>query len=84
MQNSCSSSFRVRSDIRAGVINISEDYFLTCFYPKGQGNPNNVELNFLRSGLLLKVLGFIICCALPDNSLDILCYLHLTHVIRML
>lgn len=47
---------RVCSDIRAGVLDISENYFLGCLYPKAQGNPELVERNFLRSGLLVKVL----------------------------
>ncbi len=38
-----------------GTINISEDYFLRCFYPYGTGDPDNVEKGFLRSGLLVKV-----------------------------
>ncbi|KJA13399.1 hypothetical protein HYPSUDRAFT_151639 [Hypholoma sublateritium FD-334 SS-4] len=44
----------VRNGIRAGTINISEDYFLRCFYPYGIGDPDNVEKGFLRSGLLVK------------------------------
>ncbi len=46
---------RVCLDIQTGALGISDDYFLTCFYPKGHGDPNNVEQNFLRSGLLVKV-----------------------------
>ena len=48
-------AYSVRNGIRAGTINISEDYFLRCFYPYGEGDPNNVEKGFLRSGLLVKV-----------------------------
>ncbi|KAF9470595.1 hypothetical protein BDN70DRAFT_982771 [Pholiota conissans] len=48
------SNEEVRNGIRAGTINISEDYFLRCFYPHGQGDPDNVEKGFLRSGLLIK------------------------------
>ncbi len=47
--------YRVRDGIRAGTVNISEDYFLRCFYPYGNGDPDNVEKGFLRSGLLVKV-----------------------------
>ena len=48
-------AYRVRNGICAGTINISEDYFLRCFYPYGKGDPDNVEKGFLRSGLLVKV-----------------------------
>ena len=48
-------AYSVRNKIRAGTINISEDYFLRCFYPYGKGDPDNVEKGFLRSGLLVKV-----------------------------
>ena len=46
---------RIRSSIQAGVLTISDDFFLMCFYPNGRGDPDNVEKNFLRSGLLVKV-----------------------------
>jgi len=46
---------RVRRKIQTGEHDISEDYFLTCLYPRGIGNPEDVELGFLRSGLLVKV-----------------------------
>ncbi|KJA27917.1 hypothetical protein HYPSUDRAFT_197489 [Hypholoma sublateritium FD-334 SS-4] len=49
----------VRNEIRAGTINISEDYFLRCFYPYGIGDPDNVEKGFLRSGLLVKTYSSI-------------------------
>ena len=45
----------VRRKIQTAELDISEDYFLTCLYPKGYGNPDDVERGFLRSGLLLKV-----------------------------
>ena len=45
----------ISNGIRAGTINISEDYFLRCFYPYARGDPNNVEKGFLRSCLLVKV-----------------------------
>ena len=45
----------VRRKIQTAELDISEDYFLTCLYPKGYGNPDDVEHGFLRSGLLLKV-----------------------------
>ena len=48
----------VRARIRNGELDISEDYFLTCLYPKGYGNPNDVEQYFLRSSLLVKVSFF--------------------------
>ena len=46
---------RVRRKIQTGDHDISEDFFLTCLYPRGIGNPEDVELGFLRSGLLVKV-----------------------------
>ena len=45
----------VRRKIQTAELDISEDYFLTCLYPKGVGNPDDVERGFLRSGLLVKV-----------------------------
>ncbi|KAJ3574155.1 hypothetical protein NP233_g1950 [Leucocoprinus birnbaumii] len=41
--------------IRSGTsdFNINESYFLHCFYPDGQVDPNNVEHNFLHSCWLL-------------------------------
>ena len=76
-------SYRVRNGIRAGTINISEDYFLRCFYPYGMGDPNNIEKGFLRSGLLVKV--YSIVCALVVCLLylllcrHILVFLYLPH-----
>ncbi len=68
----CVYSYSVRNGIRAGTINISEDYFLRCFYPYGEGDPDNIEKGFLRSGLLVKVhfivYRFTIC------SLIAMCY----------
>ena len=49
----------VHARIRNGELNISEDYFLTCLYPKGYGNADDVEKYFLRSSLLVKV-GFFV------------------------
>ena len=49
----------VRARIRNGELDISEDFFLTCLYPKGYGNPNDVEKYFLRSSLLVKVVFFL-------------------------
>ncbi|KJA23242.1 hypothetical protein HYPSUDRAFT_137971, partial [Hypholoma sublateritium FD-334 SS-4] len=49
----------VRSGIRAGTIDISEDYFLRCFYPHGRADPNNIEKGFLRSCLLVKTFASI-------------------------
>lgn len=50
---------RVSHGIRAGTVNISEDYFLRCFYPYGKGDPDNVERGFLRSSLLIKVCSIV-------------------------
>jgi len=47
--------FRIRAEVRSGGLDISEDYFITCLYPKGLGDPDSVEKYFLRSGLLVKV-----------------------------
>ncbi|KAF9032750.1 hypothetical protein BJ165DRAFT_1568204 [Panaeolus papilionaceus] len=43
-----------RTRIKSGSLNIADDLFLSCFYPKNNGDPNNVEAKFLRSRLLLK------------------------------
>jgi hypothetical protein len=50
----------VRRKIRTAELDISKDYFLTCLYPQGVGNPDDVEHGFLRSGLLVKVCKFFI------------------------
>ena len=50
----------VRRKIRNAELDISEDYFLACLYPKGLGNPDDVVRGFLRSGLLIKVSNFSI------------------------
>jgi hypothetical protein len=50
----------VRRKIRNAELDISEDYFLACLYPRGLGNPDDVERGFLRSGLLIKVCKFSI------------------------
>ncbi len=52
--------FSVRRKIQTAELDISEDYFLTCLYPQGVGNPDDVERGFLRSGLLVKVCSFSI------------------------
>ena len=51
-------SCSVRRKIRNAEIDISEDFFLTCLYPNGRGNPDDVEQGFLRSSLLVKVCNF--------------------------
>ncbi len=51
----CILFYSVRHKIQTGELDISEDYFLTCLYPRGHGNSDDVEYGFLRSGLLLKV-----------------------------
>ena len=68
------SPYRVRNGIRAGTVNISEDYFLRCFYPYGKGDPDNVEKGFLRSGLLVKVCSTI-------HTLYLLIYLYTRHIL---
>ena len=50
----------VRCKIQNAELDISEDYFLACLYPRGLGNPDDVERGFLRSGLLIKVCKFFI------------------------
>ena len=71
---------RVRADIRGGLIDISDEYFITCLYPKGHGDPDDVEKHFLRSGLLMKV-SFWVLVISPTHLtlffLDILCDLHI-------
>jgi len=36
-------------------INVGDDYFLACLYPKGEGSADDVECKFLKSQLLVKV-----------------------------
>jgi len=36
-------------------LNVGDDYFLTCLYPKGEGSADDVEHKFLKSQLLVKV-----------------------------
>ncbi|KJA24322.1 hypothetical protein HYPSUDRAFT_200549 [Hypholoma sublateritium FD-334 SS-4] len=45
----------IYTDIIEGTIDISEDYFLRCFYPNGNGDPSHYERGFLKSGLLVNV-----------------------------
>lgn len=73
----------VRRKIRNAELDISEDYFLTCLYPKGLGDPNDVERGFLRSGLLIKVCKFpSIIYLLQYQTSDLLCYFHITIILR--
>lgn len=84
--------FRVRSAIQAGSLDISEDFFLRCLYPHGNGDPRNVEKGFLRSKLLLKVTfafrySFICLCFLCRHTVQSLRHLrlprHLTVKMKM-
>ena len=61
LSNICLTYFfhSIRRKIRTAELDISEDYFLTCLYPKGLGNSDDVEHGFLRSGLLVKVYHFL-------------------------
>ncbi|KAF9046647.1 hypothetical protein BJ165DRAFT_1527721 [Panaeolus papilionaceus] len=43
-----------RLAIKAGTLVIKEDLYLSCFYPRGKGNPDNVEEKFLQSRLLVQ------------------------------
>ncbi|KAF9470887.1 hypothetical protein BDN70DRAFT_901767 [Pholiota conissans] len=61
---------KIRDGIRAGTININEDYFLRCFYPHGKGDPDNVEKGFLRSGLLVKTYSNIFISPSSSESFD--------------
>jgi hypothetical protein len=80
--------FRVCSDIRAGVLDISDNYFLNCLYPKAQGDPDDVEKNFLRSGLLVKIYPISTFCLFFTNIFVnilglsvILCTLHIPNIL---
>ncbi|KAF9034848.1 hypothetical protein BJ165DRAFT_1533884 [Panaeolus papilionaceus] len=58
-------------DDEAYVIQLNvegDDLFLSCLYPKGKGDPNNVEAKFLRSRLLLKTYCAIFTS--PSSSED--------------
>ena len=55
---------RVCSDIRAGVLDISENYFLGCLYPKAQGNPELVEIFFCEVDCLSRYWYFAFTCFL--------------------
>ncbi len=64
-------SSRISAGIREGTINISEDYFLRCFYPNGNGDPSHYEKGFLKSGLAPQCMfyySFIITSADTFNS----------------
>src|SRR6266545_5865981 len=73
---------RVRRMVRHAELDISEDYFLACLYPKGLGNPNDVERGFLRSGLLIKVRDFSINYLPTNRTSDLLCAFHITIILR--
>jgi len=51
-------SYRIQADIRGGSIDISDNYFITCLYPKDSGDPEDVEKHYLCSMLLVKVCGY--------------------------
>jgi hypothetical protein len=51
-------SYRIRADIRGGAIDISDNYFITCLYPKDSGDPGDVEKHYLRGMLLVKACGY--------------------------
>jgi len=72
----------IRARIRNGELDISEDFFLTCLYPKGYGNPNDVEKYFLRSSLLVKVVFCFVSGSWNwfAEFPDILRYLHLSFI----
>jgi hypothetical protein len=73
---------RVRRKIRTGELDISEDYFLTCLYPNGLGDSDDVERGFLRSGLLVKVWDFSIYDSSTDRLSDFLYPFHITIILR--
>ncbi|KAG5649528.1 hypothetical protein H0H81_003293, partial [Sphagnurus paluster] len=47
----------VRANLREGAegFNVSSSFFARCFYKNGTGDPQDVEKNFLRGYLLIKV-----------------------------
>ncbi|KAF9053255.1 hypothetical protein BJ165DRAFT_1523966 [Panaeolus papilionaceus] len=45
---------KTRLDIKAGRISVKDDLCLSCFYPQGKGDHNDLEAKFLRSSLLVK------------------------------
>ncbi|KAF8958643.1 hypothetical protein BDZ97DRAFT_1668205, partial [Flammula alnicola] len=62
---------QVRADIRASKpgFDISDNYFLTCLYPKGYGIPDDMERFFLCSSLLVKVYKSIF--TVPSSAKDV-------------
>lgn len=50
-------TFSVRQKVRNldPDFSTASSYFINAFYPKGKGDPNDIEKGFLRSGLLVKV-----------------------------
>ncbi|KAF8176488.1 hypothetical protein BJ912DRAFT_930701 [Pholiota molesta] len=61
---------RVRSEIQAGTLDISGDFFLRCLYPFGKGDADNVEKGFLSSKLLLKTYGAIFTSPSSSEAFD--------------
>ncbi|KAF9533408.1 hypothetical protein CPB83DRAFT_782959 [Crepidotus variabilis] len=58
-----------RADMQNAVIDISQDFFITCLYKKGTADPSDVENGFLRSVLLLKT--FCAVFTSPTSSEDL-------------
>ncbi|KAF8179434.1 hypothetical protein BJ912DRAFT_855623 [Pholiota molesta] len=61
---------RVHSEIQAGTLDISGDFFLRCLYPFGKGDADNVEKGFLSSKLLLKTYGAIFTSPSSSEAFD--------------
>lgn len=72
--------YSIRRKIWMAELDISEDYFLTCLYPRGLGNSDDVEHGFLRSGLLVKVYRF---CPLIFYLPTIRLFVHFSHHRRL-
>ena len=73
LSNSLLTSYRIQADIRGSAIDISDNYFITCLYPKDSGDPEDIEKLYLRGMLLVKVCGYChIFFCFPSH-----CYRHI-------
>ncbi|KAF9051312.1 hypothetical protein BJ165DRAFT_1524262 [Panaeolus papilionaceus] len=61
---------KTRLDIKAGRLVIKDDLYLACFYPKGRGDPDNVEHKFLKSSLLVKTYCVIFTAPTSAENFD--------------
>ncbi|KAF9054747.1 hypothetical protein BJ165DRAFT_1399912 [Panaeolus papilionaceus] len=57
---------QTRADIKAGRLSIKDDVYLSCFYPQGKGDADDIEAKFLRSNLLVK--SFCVIFTSPTSA----------------